>query len=406
MATALDPGKVILDEITALEAERARIEARIAAKMLEFDDLRRRQAESNPNPTAAQLEASFAADELGVALHQPTRTVQCRLAAARRVRGRATLTWQAFGAGKIDAHRISLIASALDKLRGDNHAIIELDHRVSTYAPVHTAAQLKGWLKRFVARNAPDQAAVKAEKAKRSVWVDHQDDGMSFLHAYIPTPDVSPDRCRADRTSQEAPHRRPDVRPETRRRVHRPVPRHRRRQSTSSRAVIGITVPVTTLAGLTNEPGESFDESFALPADLVRDLAQQPGTLFYRVFTDPAGHILDITELGRFPSAKLKTAIDIRDGTCRFTTCTRPAMESDKDHEVPHPRGPTNGANLRGLCRRHHRMKTYGITEPTDHVMRDHAPSRARARPRPVHGPHRVRRLKALRRRDDPHVLL
>ena len=377
MAAVLDPGKAILDEVAALEAERCRIEAQIASRMLDFQDLRRTQAESNPNPTAAKLEASFAADELGVALHQPTRTVQCRLAESRRVRGRMVWTWQAFCAGKIDAYRVSLIASAVDKLRGDNHAIIELDHRATSYAPVHTAAQLKGWLKRFVARNVPDQQAARTEKVKRSVWVDHQDDGMSYLHAYIPTADAIAIDAQVTENAKKLPtddrtldQKRADV-------FIAQLRGHLDGQSTSSRAVIGITVPVTSLAGLTNEPGESFDESFALPADMVRDLAQQPGTLFHRVFTDPLGRVLDVTELGRFPSTKLKTAVDIRDGTCRFTTCSRPAMESDKDHDIPHPHGPTKGSNLRGLCRRHHRMKTYNITEPTRHVMRDHAPSQA-----------------------------
>ena len=377
MEAVLDPGKVILDEITALEVERARIEAKIASKMLAFQDLRRHHAEANPNATAAKLEASFAADELGVALHQPTRTVQCRLAEARRVRGRMMLTWEAFGAGKIDAYRMALIASAVDKLRGDNHAVIELDHRVASYAPVRTAAQLKGWLKRFVARNAPDQQAAKTERQKRSVWVDHQDDGMSYLHAYLPTPDVILIDAQITERAKKLPS---DDRTLDQKRADEFIAQMRGTVDggpTSSRAVIAITVPVTSLAGLTNEPGESFDGSFALPADLVRDLAQQPGTLFHRVFTDKLGRILDVTELGRFPSSKLKIATDIRDGTCRFTTCTRPAIESDKDHEVPHPRGPTNGSNLRGLCRRHHRMKTYNITEPTAHVMRDHAPSRA-----------------------------
>src|SRR5215203_2023080 len=187
METAPDPGQVMLDEITALETERARIEARIAATMLDFADLRRKQAEANPDETARKLEASFAADELGVALHQPTRTVQCRLAEAGRVRGRLMMTWQAFGVGQIDAYRVSLIVSAVERLRGDNHAIIELDFRVASYAPFHTAAQLKGWLKRFVVRNAPSTAAMKAEYAKRSVWVEHEDDGMSMLHAYIST---------------------------------------------------------------------------------------------------------------------------------------------------------------------------------------------------------------------------
>jgi len=44
MENVLDPGAVLLDEVAALELERARIEARIAAKMLEFDDLRRTSA--------------------------------------------------------------------------------------------------------------------------------------------------------------------------------------------------------------------------------------------------------------------------------------------------------------------------------------------------------------------------
>lgn len=64
MEAVLDPGTVMLEEITALEVERARIEARIAARMLDFDDLRRHQAEANPHPTAARLEASFSPDEL------------------------------------------------------------------------------------------------------------------------------------------------------------------------------------------------------------------------------------------------------------------------------------------------------------------------------------------------------
>jgi hypothetical protein len=141
-------------------------------------------------------------------------------------------------------------------------------------------------------------------------------------------------------------------------------------------AIIAVTVPVTTLAGLTDEPGESFDGQYALPADLVRDLAREPGTLFYRLFTDPLGRILDVTELGRFPSAKLRIAVQARDGTCQVPTCSRPATECDLDHEQPHPRGPTSADNLRPLCRKHHRMKTLLDTDPTTLAMRQPRPSR------------------------------
>ena len=144
-------------------------------------------------------------------------------------------------------------------------------------------------------------------------------------------------------------------------------------QPTSTRAVIGITVPITSLAGLDDLPGESFDGTFALPAPLVRDLTTQPGTLWFRILTDPLGRILDTTEPRPFPSDALRTAVQARDGTCRFSTCTRPAMECDLDHQVPRPHGPTNGDNLRGLCRRHHNIKTHQIAEPTDFTMRDNA---------------------------------
>ncbi|HEY6812213.1 MAG TPA: hypothetical protein VI074_05925, partial [Propionibacteriaceae bacterium] len=68
---------------------------------------------------------------------------------------------------------------------------------------------------------------------------------------------------------------------------------------------------------------------------------------------------LDVTELGRYASARLAEAIKIRAGTCRFPTCTVPAERCDLDHHNPHPRGPTSGNNQDPFCRRHHRGKTF-----------------------------------------------
>ena len=36
-------------------------------------------------------------------------------------------------------------------------------------------------------------------------------------------------------------------------------------------------------------------------------------------------------------------ALELIDGVCAFPTCTRPAVDTDKDHQVPHPEGPTTG---------------------------------------------------------------
>lgn len=131
--------------------------------------------------------------------------------------------------------------------------------------------------------------------------------------------------------------------------------------------------------GLDDRPGESFDGSYALPAQMVRELTAQPGTLWFRILTDPLGRILDTTEPRPFPSEALRTSVQGRDGTCRFATCSRPAIECDLDHEIPRPDGPTNGSNLRGLCRRHHRIKTARIAEPTAFAMHGRAGFRIEA---------------------------
>lgn len=211
--------------------------------------------------------------------------------------------------------------------------------------------------------------AVKEDKAKRSIWVNHTGDGMSFLTAYIPTPDallidsMLTERAKTVSDDRTLDQRRADLFVEQMRGT-------TDGQSTSSRAVIGVTVPVASLAGLDDLPGESFDGSFALPAQMVRELTVERGTLWLRILTDPRGRILDTTEPRPFPSDALRTSVQARDGTCKFATCTRPVMECDLDHEIPRPEGPTNGANLCGLCRRHHNIKTHHIAEPTTFSMR------------------------------------
>jgi hypothetical protein len=58
------------------------------------------------------------------------------------------------------------------------------------------------------------------------------------------------------------------------------------------------------------------------------------------------------------PSASLRHLIEIRDRTCRFPACRRPARQCDLDHTRPFDDGgPTCTCNLAPLCRKHHRLK-------------------------------------------------
>mgnify|MGYP001548629933 CR=1 FL=1 len=65
MSTAIDAGQVVLDRIADVAVARARLEAEEASLMLEFEDLRRVEAEANEDPRRRDLEIGFAADELG-----------------------------------------------------------------------------------------------------------------------------------------------------------------------------------------------------------------------------------------------------------------------------------------------------------------------------------------------------
>jgi hypothetical protein len=129
---------------------------------------------------------------------------------------------------------------------------------------------------------------------------------------------------------------------------------------------IGVVVPLASLLGAGNAPGELADRSGFVPGEILREqiaeaLNSDSGeeVLFTRLLTDNGGRLLDTTELGRYPSARLAEAIRIRAGTCQFPTCTVPADRCDLDHHEPVPRGATSGSNLDPFCRRHHRGKTF-----------------------------------------------
>jgi hypothetical protein len=61
------------------------------------------------------------------------------------------------------------------------------------------------------------------------------------------------------------------------------------------------------------------------------------------------------------PSAALDRYIRLRDRTCRFPGCNRPAEFTDIDHRQPFTAGGrTTADNLHCLCRHHHRLKHEG----------------------------------------------
>jgi hypothetical protein len=120
-----------------------------------------------------------------------------------------------------------------------------------------------------------------------------------------------------------------------------------------------VVVSIQSLFGFSNTPGQLMDRSALVAADQLRELAQQKGTLFYRLLTDERGQLLDVTEMGRFPSRKLAMSIKFRDATCTGPTCHKAAADCDMDHVIPHPEGATTAINLNDACKPEHRAKTF-----------------------------------------------
>ena len=204
-----------------------------------------------------------------------------------------------------------------------------LDEDVVGYATTHTTAQLGTWLNRFVAKTEADQFAQRHARAlkDRYVSVSHDPDGIAWINGLTSSVDAS--QIDALLTKEARALGASDPRSMDQRcadlstdlllgRSH--IVDGELKPGKGANMTVGVVVPIDTLVGLSDAPGELLDRSASIPAAFVRELAAQPGTLFYRLLTDRLGRLLDVTEIGRFPSKRLGFALRVRDGECAFPT--------------------------------------------------------------------------------------
>jgi hypothetical protein len=237
-----------------------------------------------------------------------------------------------------------------------------------------TPAQLRVRARRAVLAGDPDGSADRRRQAARgrSVSMRPSEHGMAWLSAYLPAQAAAAclqtlelharagvgtdpddprglDARRADTLVDLVLTGRPDGNPPP----DAAVP-------ASVSVTLLVTVPVSTLAGIGDEPAH-LDAYGPLDAALVRLLAHQPGTVLHRMVTEPVtGRLLAVDPTRYRPTPEVDTFVRLRDATCRWPGCTRSARTCDLDHVVPWPDGPTTADNLIALCRGHHRLKTLG----------------------------------------------
>jgi hypothetical protein len=122
------------------------------------------------------------------------------------------------------------------------------------------------------------------------------------------------------------------------------------------RATVQITVPVTTLTGVTSGGGE-LDGRAPVDTETARRLAgNAPG--WDRVMTDPVtGTVLEVDRYE--PLASQRRFLDTRDVHCRCPGCRQPARRCHRDHNEEYQHGgKTKLCNLCNFCVRHHTLKT------------------------------------------------
>lgn len=355
-------GAGVLDRVEIRRRAQNALEAEQLIDMLDYVEAARADG-AQISPAIAQTAAQAAVHDLSLVLTLAPGVIARQLAQARRLRGQLPHVWSGFCGGSFSSWHARVIDQQCQRLTRPE-SYLKLDEAIAEYAAAHTPTQLQRWLCRQVERIESDAAAERHRRARaqRHVRLTPAGDGMAWLSALIPELDASAICSRLDseaRHSADQEGRTHDQKVAdifTDLLLGSPDPDNPRRGAST---VIGITVPLPSLLGVSETPGETSDRAFSVPAELVRAKALEPGTLFYRLLTDEHGHLLDATRLGRFATGGLREALAFRDGTSAFPTSTVPAAACDIDHHDPWP-APTRGDNLSPVNRRVHRLKTDG----------------------------------------------
>lgn len=382
--------QVAFDTRTATAAQ-ARANARLVACYLwGAGELARRSAGTEHEKREWGARGMLA--ELAAALHLPETTLARRLARLTRLAALPRLR-AAHERGAVSAGHVDVV---LDVFRGvDDRGVLErADEFLAMRAERMTAPQLRAAARRWHARNVPrTDEQRRLNLASRRVDISPADDDMCWLTALVPAPQALAIDARLDAIAAAVEGT--DDRSRAQVRVDAlvdlllvpggtPSPSGERDGSTDERGVdepldgaipvdaatcgfpawlagvradVVVTVPVLSLLGHSDEPAEL--EGFG-PIDIeTAKLLAANAPSFVRVLTHPdTGAVLSVgRDRYRLPE-DLRRAVQLRDVTCRFPGCRRPARRCDVDHVVAWADGgATADCNLECLCEKHHRLK-------------------------------------------------
>ncbi|MEO8907912.1 MAG: DUF222 domain-containing protein, partial [Microbacteriaceae bacterium] len=385
----------VIEELKSVEADLARTHARRIRLLAQADALAESMVEdvipvrANQSQRREMAHRSAVAD-ISCALRIPQQSIAADVAVAVRLAG-MTKTMTALQDGRISFRHATTIAVTCMSV--PDASCDQLESQLVPIAEQSTVARLRRKARDVRERMHPVSITERTQAAtgQRRVSLEAADDGMGWLHHYLPIAaavgiyettnqiakgvqgatesrtldqlrcDVltdlidlgvdaflggtgSPDSAAGD-VMDDAADDAADVPGSTGQRI------------SAVRPSVYVTVPVMTLMGLSDEPA-ALEGYGPIDPEIARQLAAEAPS-FYRILTDPVtGTVLDIDRKRYRPPADMRRWLRVRDQTCRFPFCGRRAIDCDIDHTLAwEGDGKTRTPNLAHLCGRDHGLK-------------------------------------------------
>ena len=289
----------------------------------------------------------------------------------------------ALAAGRIDIYKARLLAEETRPLADHPELRAQVMAGVLAKADQQTGPQLRATTRRAVIAADPATAAERHARARAGRGLQPpvcEPDGMASMVLRLPAENMAAFFTAVDAAARHVKTTNPDD-PRTLEQVRADIladlgwsalhaghlgccnpacghVSHRLGDRRGRAAHIGVTVPLSTLLGIDDQPAHLTGYGPITP-DVARRLAADG--VWRRLVTDPVtGALLDYGTIRYTPPADLVDFVVARDRTCRFPTCTWPAESCDVDHTTPAgDDGPTSPTNNEPLHRTHHIDKTH-----------------------------------------------
>ncbi len=332
----------------------------------------------------APLVAEFCIAELAVALGMSSDAGRALLADAVELKHRLRRTWGRVQAHQLPAWRARRVAQATLGLSIEAARFV--DTHVAPYAHRIGPAALDRLVAEAIARFMPDQALAEAHRAAdgRHLRVHHDHvtfTGTSYLEGELDLADAldldaaltrGAESLKAAGCTESLEVRRSMAAGDLARRQlaldlqagdtpapgGRPAPPARQvvlYVHLAQAAITGTSTSTSTSSSLDLARVENHHQG--VTADQVRTWCANPETT---VTITPVIDLAEQIAVGAYEIPdRIREHTGLRDHTCVFPWCTRPARTTDRDHIIAWPRGSTTTDNIAPLCRRHHRLKTH-----------------------------------------------